>query len=308
MRYIDKYRMHAAARAINVRFLQDCYRNDINNPIPSPAHPKLSYDDFKKSSYRDGVSGWKNLLLEEQKSEGHARCCYCMRRLNPSKGKMNYEHIIPRSLSGADGQAQYRYYSSKAQALRDHVIMADDFVTKTFNAVSDINNEIRMPHITGLSNLVVACNGKRDSCVTTGCCCNGNREDDKIMPIMLMQNADTDVKYDENGILTISCNDGTLDKIIKELNEITLQEIRSVWYHLSRVNKDVAHAETMPKIERANWFKEAYKKSSFIDIPEEAKRYSCVLDNTEADTYWHLLLAYDWFYYYPGYARQRATA
>lgn len=221
---------------------------------------------------------------------------------------MNYEHIIPRSLSGADGQAQYTYYSSKAQALRDHVIMADDFVTKTFNAVSDINNEIRMPHITGLSNLVVACNGKRDSWVTTGCCCNGNREDDKIMPIMLMQNADTDVKYDENGILTISCNDGTLDKIIKELNEITLQEIRSVWYHLSRVNKDVAHAETMPKIERANWFKEAYKKSSFIDIPEEAKRYSCVLDNTEADTYWHLLLAYDWFYYYPGYARQRATA
>ena len=99
-----------------------------------------------------------------------------------------------------------------------------------------------------------------------------------------------------------------MDKIIKELNEITLQEIRSVWYHLSRVNKDVAHAETMPKIERANWFKEAYKKSSFIDIPEEAKRYSCVLDNTEADTYWHLLLAYDWFYYYPGYARQRATA
>lgn len=96
MRYIDKYRMHTAARAINVRFLQDCYRNDINNPIPSPAHPKLSYDDFKKSSYRDGVSGWKNLLLEEQKSEGHARCCYCMRRLNPSKGKMNYEHIIPR--------------------------------------------------------------------------------------------------------------------------------------------------------------------------------------------------------------------
>lgn len=305
MRYIDKYLMHAAAHAINVCFLQDCYRNNINSPIPSPAHANRSYDDFKKSEYRDGVNGWQRLLLEEQKSEGHARCCYCMRRLDQSRGKMNYEHIIPRSLSGAEGQTQYTYYSSQAPALRDHVTMADDFATKTFSVISDINNETRMPHITGLSNLVVACNGKRDSFETTGCCCNGNRKDDKIMPIMLMQNADTDVKYDANGILTISCNDGTLNKVIEELNETTLQEIRSVWYYLSRVNKDISQAETMSKADRANWFKEAYKKNNFTEIPENAKRYSCVLDKTEADTYWHLLLAYDWFYYYPEYARQR---
>lgn len=66
MRYIDKYRMHAAARAINVRFLQDCYRNDINNPIPSPAHPKLSYDDFKNHHIEMVLVGGKTCCLKNR--------------------------------------------------------------------------------------------------------------------------------------------------------------------------------------------------------------------------------------------------
>lgn len=138
MRYIDKYRMHAAAHDINVRFLKDCYADDIHTPLPSPANSKSSYEDFKKPKYRDGVSGWKNLLLEEQTSEGHPRCCYCMRRLNPSASKINYEHIIPRSLSGTEGQEQYAYYSSHASALHDHVIMADEFEKKSFASTNDI--------------------------------------------------------------------------------------------------------------------------------------------------------------------------
>ena len=299
MRYIDKYRMHASAHALNIRYLKYVYRQDISNPTPSPADGNRSFKSFKRYQ-----ADWKPLLLQEQMFDGASRCCYCMRKLDSTKGLTNVEHVIPKS---SPNLGDYTYYASHAPALRDHVIMADVFVAKSFTNVNDIDNEVMMPHTIGLSNLVVACNGKRDTWVTTGCCCNGNRKNDKMMPIMLMQNADTDVKYDANGILTIACNDGTLDKILNELNETTLQEIRSVWYHLSRVNKDIAHAETMPKIERANWFKEAYKESNFTDIPENAKRYSCVLDKTGSDTYWHLLLAYDWFYYYPGYAKQRAT-
>ena len=300
MRYIDKYRMHASAHALNIRYLKYVYRQNISNPTPSLADGNRSFKSFKRYQ-----ADWKPLLLQEQMFDGASRCCYCMRKLDSTKGLTNVEHVIPKS---SPNLGDYTYYASHAPALRDHVIMADVFVAKSFTNVNDIDNEVMMPHTIGLSNLVVACNGKRDTWVTTGCCCNGNRKNDKMMPIMLMQNADTDVKYDANGILTIACNDGTLDKIINELNETTLQEIRSVWYHLSRVNKDIAHAETMPKIERANWFKEAYKESNFTDIPENAKRYSCVLDKTGSDTYWHLLLAYDWFYYYPGYAKQRATA
>ena len=53
MRYIDKYRMHSAAHAINVKFLKDCYADDIHKPLPSPANPKSSYEDFKNPKYRE---------------------------------------------------------------------------------------------------------------------------------------------------------------------------------------------------------------------------------------------------------------
>ena len=307
MRYIDKYRMHAAAHDINVKFLKDCYADDIHTPLPSPANSKSSYEDFKKPKYRDGVSGWKNLLLEEQTSEGHPRCCYCMRRLNPSASKINYEHIIPRSLSGTEGQEQYAYYSSHAPALHAHVIMADEFEKKSFASTNAIEGEDKMPHITALSNLAVACNGTRDTFNTTGCCCNGNRKDNKILPIMLMEQACTEVKYDQNGIMSISCNDGTLSQMIDELNSDTFKEIRSVWYHLSRVSKDISNALTMPMKERIEWFKSAYSTTNFATLKTEVRRYSGFGEKDNADTYWKLLLAYDWFYYYPNYAKQRAT-
>ncbi len=303
MRYIDKNSLHGLAHDINVRYLKDCYAEDLQKPVPSPADPHGSYEDFKKPQYRDGATGWKKLLLDEQSVENHPRCCYCMRRLDSSAGRINYEHIIPRSLSGREGASQYEYYTAHAPILKAHVIMADNFVTRNFASLSDIDKEQRMPHITGLSNLVAACNGKRDSFDTTGCCCNGNRGDAKILPVMLMPDADSNAVYDANGIVRITCNDGTLDNIINDLNEETLMEIRSVWYHLSRVSVDIVRAETMTEKERVFWFKKAYMTDNFALLPEDVKKYSSVL--SENDTYWRLLLAYDWFYFYPGYARQR---
>ena len=67
--------------------------------------------------------------------------------------------------------------------------MADEFEKKSFASTNDIEGEDKMPHITALSNLVVACNGTRDTFNTIGCCCNGNRKDNKILPIMLMEHA-----------------------------------------------------------------------------------------------------------------------
>lgn len=113
MRYIDKYRLRTQAHHINVRFLKDCYAGDINHPCPSPDNPMGSFEDFKKKQYRESNNydhGWKNLLLEEQ----DCRCCYCMRRLNSTAGKINYEHIIPRECKGDEGLNEYSYYASHA--------------------------------------------------------------------------------------------------------------------------------------------------------------------------------------------------
>ena len=109
--------------------------------------------------------------------------------------------------------------------------------------------------------------------------------------------------------MSIACDDGTFKNITKDLNDTTLQEIRSIWYHLSRVNKDLTQAYTMPMKERIEWFKAAYLTSNFATLSDEIKKYTSYLEKDcfgkSPDTYWHLLLAYDWFYYYPGYAKQR---
>ncbi len=280
---------------MNVRYLKSVYRRNPSHPDPSPADTGRSFRSFKRY-----MNNWKPLLLEEQMSEGASRCCYCMRRLNDTKGTTNIEHIIPKSLSGQGGQKQYKYYASCAPVLRDHVLMADEFVQK-ITAVDDLDHETHMPHPIALSNLVVACNGIRDTFKSKGCCCNAAHNSNIIMPIMLMKKAETDVRYDENGIITISCNDGTLNAIKDELNADTLKEIRSVWYYLSRIKVDMTQVELMPKTERMKWFKEAYGTDDFSTLPDEVKRYSSVLDRSDEDTYWKLLLAYDWFYYYQGY-------
>ena len=96
--------------------------------------------------------------------------------------------------------------------------------------------------------------------------------------------------------------------MINELNTETLKEIRSVWYHLSKVHKNISNALTMPMKERIEWFKSAYSTTNFTTLKTEVRRYSGFGEKDNADTYWKLLLAYDWFYYYPGYARQRENA
>lgn len=297
MRYIDKYRLRTQAHHINVRFLKDCYAGDINHPCPSPDNPMGSFEDFKKKQYRESNNydyGWKNLLLEEQ----DCRCCYCMRRLNSTAGKINYEHIIPRECKGDEGLNEYSYYASHAPALHDLVEMADVFTMKKFTTQEDIEQEPKMPHITALANLAAACNGKRNSLSTYGCCCNNTRGNKRMMPVMLMPDADENVNYDANGILTITNNDGTLDAIIQELNDDTLKEVRAVWARLCQVQIDLTIVRSFSLRERIEWFKRAYHVTDFTSLPTEVRRYAGEITSNGSDFYWNLLLDYDWFYNY----------
>lgn len=315
MRYIDKYQLHAEAHALNVRFLEDCYAADRSHPLPSPADTKRSFDDFKKSVYREGPRGWKTLLLREQTAEGAPRCCYCMRRLNESAGLINFEHVIPRMLQGEEGQKQYSYYSHYAPALKDFVVLADEFCRKPMRSAADIEQAVQMPHTTALANLLAACNGVRDSQLSKGCCCNGARGDSLLMPIMLMPEAAEMIQYDANGlVMWVNPKDDTWRTTLQALNGDTLMEIRSVWYHLSRVRKDLSSALSMPLLERIEWFKAAYRTDNFAALPPSVKKYvGLILPDeprsatsvAEKDWLWKQLMAYDWFYDYPGYACQR---
>jgi hypothetical protein len=101
-------------------------------------------------------------------------------------------------------------------------------------------------------------------------------------------------------------NDDTWSDTLRQLNNETLKEIRSIWYRLSRVNRNIVDAVNMPVNERIEWFKSAYSTDNFAELPKDVRKYAGISSGT--DTYWKLLLAYDWFYYYPGYASQREIA
>lgn len=303
MRYIDKYQFAQQAHDINVKFLQDCYQGGCMPMLPRVDDPDLSYEDFKKRIYRfgeNGQSGWQNLLMQEQES----RCCYCMRKLEQTK--LNIEHVVPRTLSGVRGQKEYADYSSYAPAIRDFVMIADEFAQKSFDNLDAIAHEMKMPHITAEANLLAACNGKRGA-VNTGCCCNNTRKDNFIRPIMLMQDCDQHVDYDELGILSVLPYEDSLAKILEELNDETFQQIRKIWYRLSGTTYTVSQIESLTEyVDRVILFKQAFSVSNFEeDLSDEIKKYAGILGNPQRDFYWNLLLSYDWFFTF--YRNKRAN-
>lgn len=303
MKYIDKYRLVDEAHAVNVRYLQDCYQG-AGNPMYPKVDSKQSFEDFKKSEYRyrnANMRGWEELLMEEQ--EG--RCCYCMRTLTPHE--LNIEHVVPKGLSGNRGVSEYEQYAACAPAIKDYVMVADQFAQKSFATQADIDNEKRMPHITAEANLLAACNGKWGK-PETGCCCNNGRKDSFVVPLMLMEECHNRVDYDENGLVSVLPQEPTLKTIIEELNDETFMQVRQVWYKISGSSyslDDVRAANGY--VERVMILKTAFDVANFEDdLPEDFKKFARLEGNLQSTLYWDLLLSYDWFYYF--YQNRRAAS
>ncbi len=294
MKFIDKYLYAKEAHAVNVRYLQDCFQGAGQPMLPPVDNPDRSFEDFKKPQYRicdNGQLGWQDLLILEQ----DCRCCYCMRRIE--RHKMNVEHVVPKSLSGKRGQQEYNNYAKYAPALRDFVMMSDQFASKNFVFATDIEKEQKMPHITAIANLLAACNGKRGE-PNTGCCCNNTRQDSFIIPLMLMPDCDRRVDYDENGIFSVLPIEESLLEISNELNDETYSQVRQIWYKISGTSFTMAEIKAMDGfLDRVRLFKTAFGVEDFEKLPDSIKKFA---GSTipQRDFYWDLLLSYDWFYDY----------
>ena len=148
---------------------------------------------------------------------------------------------------------------------------------------------------------------------------------------MLME--DVEAVYTPNGNLTFpefmtdneesSVYDEPYDELLKKivdrtdgLNHKTLQEVRSIWYHISRTAyrpEDIQSIYKLPdKMKRSRElikiFKEAYRgkgKDLEEEPPDEVLKYALIPQKGRTkDFYLSTLLAYDWFYdYYRGRKR-----
>lgn len=301
MKYINKYLHADEAHAINVKFLQDCFQ-EPDNPFFPRVDDKQSFEDFKRPEYRHGHGGnrgWEDVMLAEQ----DGRCCYCMRKVVP--GKLNVEHVVPKTLCGNRGQTEYVRYATEAPAIRDFVELADVFAQKKFVNKDSIDAERHMPHITAEANLLLACNGKRGE-PDTGCCCNNSRQDAYILPIMLMEECDSRVDYDENGLMSILPEEDTLKGIVNELNDDTLKTVRRIWFEISGTQYSVEDIRTMTSyVDKVVLLKTAFGVTNFEGLSNTVKQYAGSLENTGRNFYWELLLSYDWFYSF--YHNRRVT-
>lgn len=281
MQYIDKYILHPKGQVVNMRFLQQCWNDDENCMYPDIANANALYEEYKKAVFRDQ---WLPLLLEEQ----HGRCCYCMRRLD-ERG-LNVEHVVPRSAKGVEGHREYGKYAA-APAIHDHVALAEDM--PSINRKEDIATLDKMPHSIAHSNLLASCKGVTGIEKEGVCCCNQARGDSFLTPLMLMKDGPDKFVYSKNGIMYLITEDNSWDMVLKKLNGDTFQQIRSIWFHLSRTDYTVEQIMRMSNIaERIRLFKNAYNINNFESLDIEIQKYSGI----ESNTYWDILMSFDWFY------------
>lgn len=292
MKYIDKAPYRAAERQYVVDFLQQCFSQETNGFYPAIDSDQL-YQNFSHRSFRKGSSGWEQLLLQEQEQ----RCCYCMRRLQPSS--LNIEHVIPRNLPPATARAEFQQYTHAAPVLAREVMLSADFAQIPFQSPAAIAQEPKMPHRIALANLLASCNGKNEESPLEGCCCNNYRGHDYLLPLMLMPEVAERVSYDgKEGLIRITPSESSWEKIISLLNKDTYKEIRKIWYKIAtRTTLSDATALVNYQLrERIDLFKQAFSTDNFEKLPEYLHKYISFHDPRL--TYWHLLLSFDWFFCY----------
>lgn len=293
MRYIDKSAKAAEGRALNIQFLKSIFDN-------STLHFKIQLDRVAYNKYRKDLGNhWRPLLIHEQDN----LCCYCMRELtNAEHSEFTAEHVIPRSLRGVDDRNEFqRYVSGKiyASCLGKNVEYSDDTENRTYTSVNDIDIIPKMPHIIAHENLLAACKGIRGS-NDEGCCCNNERGREYLTPYMLIPGEYARFRYDINGIVSISPEDASWEKILKLLNGETLQEIRYIWRLIAFNTKFGKHhfKYDTPEMQRMNILKSAFKKNNFIDIIPKYKKYAGKIMSKGNDFTWKLLVDYRWFFDY----------
>ncbi len=292
MIFIDKSLREEDGRAINIRFLKDYFdAGTLRFSIPLD---KSAYGIYATDArYRDE---WRKILCEEQ---SHL-CCYCMRRI--SLDGFSAEHIVPQSLKGEADRPEYLRYVSGPDAapnITRCVEYSDDTETRAYTSAADIDALSKMPHVIAHQNLLAACKGIRGSEIN-GCCCNNERGRDFLVPYMLIPGGSARFKYDVNGIISMSPEERSWNKMIKTLNGATFQTIRRIWYMIARNTRfrEDHFDYTTSELQRMNILKTAFKEDNFLKIPEKYKTFAGKIMGNGNDYTWRLLVDYSWFLQY----------
>ncbi len=272
MKYIDKQLYEKEADSLIYDFLVEAWNEEFQEYIGLDY-----YDGFNKRQYREK---FENILRNEQ----YQHCCYCMRNIR--KRKITIEHIIPYKCNDAiDGYTSYSYIlSNKVELLKD-------FITKP---LPPSNKPYKQPHIIAHVNLTASCMGIAYENSKTGCFCNNKRLNNKIVPLMLVQNCMLKVGYQKDGrMFSRVPDDENYKKTINflNLNHERLIEIRFLWCRIWEKRLLFDWLKSNTEIKRQISIIKALGYRRWSEVPEEYKKY-------KIDFYWELLIDYKWFHQY----------
>ena len=259
-------------------FLPELNSNDSYKEFRS----RYKYNNINNSRY----NGWLEILKHEQEQNGICRCCYCMHELHTGQ-EISVEHLIPRNFDRLNEQDEYNFYCSKAPELQNNVILSSEFDNDSRNTRIDVSQIQRMPHHIAHSNLFVAC-CRGDE---LGCSCNYNRENKRILPLMLMDDVEEKVKYKKNGEVQILYSD--TQSVYKtetnlKINRTALVQIRRLWYLFSRKQIKPTSQDSSTEAEMKSFIENAFDGN--VD-PQYEQYY-------RNDYYRKLVPEYNWFYDY----------
>lgn len=232
-----------------------------------------------------------------------------------ASGNVALEHIIPESFNSCqDPEEEFAYYAGYAPVLSDNVELSDKFSEHDFNTKEEIKDISKYPHLISYVNIVASCHGIIDKKDGTSCFCNHPRGNKRIIPLMLMESTPQTVSYNQLGIIHIDLSSiaekketeraeetgKTIDAL--QLNNDTLQEIRVLWYKISRTPKTIDEivSITHPK-DRIGLLKEIFLTDDYTTLEQKWKKYAPIpqSDNTsQSAAYWELFVKYEWFYNY----------
>lgn len=272
MKFIDKTLKKIAGNSLVDDFLNSRWSKTTN------CYSEINYSTDPTHSFRVVRDDVRQLLLDEQQN----LCCYCMRIIDDNSA--TFEHIVPKSTTTQPKLDQYTHFP----IIRDNICLQSVFE----NANTELNTP-PFPLEIAYENLVVSCDGRVVDGIPkdrTAKFCNNYRGNNLIEPLFYISTIETDIKYRKAGLLfsTDSTYDASINTL--NLNYVSLQRIRQVWYHISVENiVDIENAVT--EVDR-----NTILTVNLMSLRQDVRNQ--LIADFKTETFWNILLEYKWFYNY----------
>lgn len=237
----------------------------------------LSYSliGYEETEFRNHLKArLRQRLLQDQSN----LCCYCMRIINESETTL--EHIVPKSTKTLVELNQYTHHA----IIQHNVCLQSEFDNSNILMATP-----PFPLEIAYDNLTASCNGIFPG-GTTYYICNHKRQNNLIEPLFYVPTIHNDIIYQKAGLISSTNSTYNSTIITLNLNYNSLEKIRQVWYHLSAIPLADILASTTEALRNQI----LVLNLDIIDI----RRKTQLINDFKNETFWNILLQYQWFHNY----------